>query len=312
MLITLSCGSRENCPSRHSWWNARARCRHAQVYVALITVLCVGPWLSIHGQVPTTTHPTADAALPDDPSSSSSRESGNRAAGIARTIGEDELHFIKAPFKKSAIKWDILVVGGTAAFVASDHDETILHNVPFDWRSTSHRISNDALYGISGIAGGIYLTGLLDKNEHAQEVGIRTAEATVDSVIMYGVLKVITARERPMTGTGEGRFFAGNWKNSSFPSGHSMFAWTIASSIAHQYHSIPLDILMYGLASTVSVTRVTAAQHFPSDVFVGTTFGYLIGRYVAHKQEDGFPIRRGSKLQKMSDAVLEHVSIGSN
>ncbi|HMD21032.1 MAG TPA: phosphatase PAP2 family protein, partial [Alloacidobacterium sp.] len=30
----------------------------------------------------------------------------------------------------------------------------------------------------------------------------------------------------------------------------------------------------------VSVSRVLARQHFPSDVIVGSTFGYLIGDYV--------------------------------
>ena len=48
-----------------------------------------------------------------------------------------------------------------------------------------------------------------------------------------------------------------------------MFTWTIASTIAHQYHSVPLQILLYGIATTVSTTRVTAGQHSPSDVLVG-------------------------------------------
>ena len=88
-----------------------------------------------------------------------------------------------------------------------------------------------------------------------------------------------------------------------------MFTWTIASAVAHQYHSIPLDLAMYGLASTVTVTRVTAGQHFPSDVFVGSILGYLIGDYVAHKAEDVGPIR-ASKVQRVRNALLEHVDIG--
>ena len=90
-----------------------------------------------------------------------------------------------------------------------------------------------------------------------------------------------------------------------------MFTWTIASSVAHRYHSVPLDILLYGLASTVSVTRVTSAQHFPSDVFVGTTLGYLIGSYVAHKPASDFPIRGKSKFRQMPAAILQHVTIGA-
>lgn len=235
---------------------------------------------------------------------------GERLGGIGRTIGQDEWHFVKAPFSKKAIPWDILVVGGTVALAATDADETILHDVPAGWHQSGHDISNGALFGTVAIASGIYLTGLVTKNESAQETGIRTAEATVDSVILYGALKVITARQRPFTGIGEGKFFAGNWKNSSFPSGHSMFTWTIASTIAHRYHSVPLDILMYGLATTVSTTRVTAGLHFPSDVLVGSVCGYFIGAYVAHKPENGFPIRSQSKFRRVENAVLTHVSIG--
>ncbi len=227
---------------------------------------------------------------------------------IGRTIGEDELHIIKAPFQKDAIVWDVLVIGSTAALAGTDADERVLQDVPVSWHQTNRDISNATTFGTAAVAGGIYLTGLLTRNEHEQEVGIRTAESTVDSVILYGALKAILQRQRPYTGPGEGKFFSGNWTNGSFPSGHAMFTWTIASTIAHQYHSLPLDFLLYGMASTVSVTRVTAGEHFPSDVLVGSIFGYLIGDYVAHKQESGFPIRE-SKFAHARDAVLEHVTI---
>ena len=228
--------------------------------------------------------------------------------GIGRTVGQDEWHFIKAPFKRSALKWDLLMVGATATLVTQD--EKVLHQVPASWHPTSHDISNGCIYGTAAMAGGIYFTGLINKSKYAQETGIRTAEATVDSVIMYGVLKVITERQRPYTGAGEGRFFAGNWKNSSFPSGHSMFAWTIASTLAHRYHSVPFDLLLYSVATAESVTRVTAGQHFPSDVLVGSVFGYLIGDYVAQKPESGFPIRGGSRFRRIPYAILKHVSFG--
>lgn len=247
-------------------------------------------------------------ALPDAPSSSSpASESFIGALGNAgKTIGQDEWHLVKAPFHKKALVWDGLFLAATGVLIAND--ESVLYQEPVAWHSTSRNISDGALYGASAIAGGIYLTGLFTKNEHSQEVGIRTAEATVDSVILYGAMKAIFQRQRPYSGPGEGKFFAGNWTNGSFPSGHAMFTWTLASTVAHQYHSIPLDLALYGLASTVTVTRVTAGQHFPSDVFVGSILGYLIGDYVAHKAENVGPIR-ASKVQRARNALLEHVDI---
>jgi membrane-associated phospholipid phosphatase len=249
---------------------------------------------------------SAGAAQPDP-----SESFDNTAIKIGRTIADDELHILKAPFEKDAIVLDFVVLGSTAALAATDADERIAQDVPISWHQTNRDISNAMTFGSAAIAGGIYLTGLLTKNEHEQEVGLRTAESTVDSVILYAALKAILQRQRPYTGPGEGKFFSGNWSNGSFPSGHAMFTWTIAATVAHQYHSLPLDLLLYGMASTVSVTRVTAGQHFPSDVIVGSVLGYLIGNYVSHKPGSGLPIPiRESKFVRVRDAVLEHVAIG--
>lgn len=260
--------------------------------------------------IPGITAESSSRLLPDTQSQTADSESfDNTWMKIGKTIGEDELHFLKAPFAASAIKWDILLVGSTVALAASDADEQLLHQIPASWHQTSLNISDGALYGSSAIVGGIYLAGLITKNEQEQEVGVRTAESVVDSVILYGAMKAVFARQRPYTGPGEGKFFAGNWTSGSFPSGHAMFTWTIASTVAHQYHSLPLDLLMYGLAGTVSTTRITAGQHFPSDVLVGSVLGYFVGDYVAHKRENVFHTR-GSKFQRARNAVLEHVDIG--
>lgn len=306
-------------------WNSRLVWFRVQACGALVaTLLLTGGYAAAQISSDTTTTASADtpasvtadakatstdANLPDAPSASNSYS--NSLAGslgnAVRVIGQDEWHFVKAPFHKKALIWDGLFLGATGVLIAND--ESVLYQVPVSWHSTSRDISDYCTYGTAAVAGGIYFTGLITKNEQAQEVGIRTAEATADSVIMYGIAKAIFQRQRPYSGVGEGNFFAGNWTNGSFPSGHAMFTWTIASAVANQYHSIPLDILLYGAAGTVSVTRVTAGQHFPSDVFVGSIVGFLIGHYVAHKPESGFPIRSEGRLDRVRNAVLQHVTI---
>ena len=198
-----------------------------------------------------------------------------------RTIGEDELHIIKAPFSVSAIKWDAMFLGATGILIAND--ESVLHQVSPSWHSTSLNISNAGVYGLGAAAGGIFVTGLITHNEHATDTGIRSAEASVDSVILYAALKAVLARQRPYTGQGEGKFFSGNWTAGSFPSGHATFAWTLAAVMAHEYPNWPMRLLLYGAATAVSTTRVTGGVHFPSDVFAGSVIGYGVGTYVAHK-----------------------------
>jgi membrane-associated phospholipid phosphatase len=43
------------------------------------------------------------------------------------------------------------------------------------------------------------------------------------------------------------------------------------------------EIGIYTLATGVSLTRVLGQQHFPSDVLVGSAFGWMIGHYVYKK-----------------------------
>ena len=159
----------------------------------------------------------------------------------------------------------------------------------------------------------IFVTGLVTDNTHAKDTGVATARAAIDSVIMFAAMKAIFQRQRPFSGGAEGKFFSGNWNNGSFPSGHAMFDWTIASVIAHEYPRWEVAAAMYSLALFGSGSRVTAGVHFPSDVVVGSTLGFLVGRYVA-KQDNHLPgdapAHPHSKILRVEDAVLSHVTVG--
>src|SRR5208282_4900265 len=67
---------------------------------------------------------------------------------------------------------------------------------------------------------------------------------------------------------------------SSFPSEHSAIAWSVASVVAHEYPGTLTKIAAYGLASAVTITRVTGKQHFSSDVVVGSALGWYFARQV--------------------------------
>lgn len=253
--------------------------------------------------------------LPDAPSASRSRESESESlvggvGTVVKTIGLDEWHIIKAPFQKKALVWDAVVIGATGVLIAND--ESVAHQVQPQWHDTSINVSSATVYATAATAGGIYVTGLFTHSDHAQETGIRSAEAAIDSALLYGAMKAITARQRPYMGNGDGKFFSGNWSSGSFPSGHSAMAWTLASVVAHEYPSWPVRILMYGLATTASTARVTAGVHFPADVFAGGVMGYLIGDYVASKPSAKKPstAQSHSRIRRMPEAVLQHIVAG--
>jgi membrane-associated phospholipid phosphatase len=135
-------------------------------------------------------------------------------------------------------------------------------------------------YGVSGVAATFYLIGRAKHDDRARETGLLGAEALIDSAIVVTALKEITQRGRPLTGKDRSEFFDGG---SSFPSGHAIEAWSLATVIANEYHDHRLvQISAYGIASAVSLARFTGQKHYLSDVLVGSAMGYGIGRYVYH------------------------------
>ncbi len=258
--------------------------------------------------------PAIKAALPDAPFDSQAVESTSFGAELGRgalTVGKDELTFLRAPFQKKNLKWDIAIGAATAALISTD--VTVLHQVNPAWHDSSINISNAMVYSTAASAGGIFLTGLITDNTRAKDTGVAAARGAIDSAILYSALKLVFARERPYSARGDGSFFSGNFSSGSFPSGHSTLTWTLASVIAHEYPKWPVALLMYSMATATSTTRVTGGVHFPSDVVVGGVFGYLIGSYVA-KQDNHLPgdvpVHSKSRMIRVEDAVLSHVSLG--
>src|SRR5579863_1384818 len=149
--------------------------------------------------------------------------------------------------------------------------------------SRSKSISDYTTFSLIGAAAGAYVLGHLTHNDHLRETGFLAGEAGLNSFLTAYAFKEITQRPRPYEGNGHGSFFQGG---GSFPSEHSAAAWSVASVIAHEYPGTMTQIAAYGLASLVTVTRVTAKQHFPSDAFVGSVLGWYFGRQVYRAHHD--------------------------
>ena len=140
-------------------------------------------------------------------------------------------------------------------------------------------------YGIAAMiagAGSLYLRGATTNDDHSRETGLLAGEAAVNSTIVAEMMKLAFQRPRP-NAQNAGDFGAGG---ASFPSEHALAAWSIASVIAQEYPGPLTKLLAYGAASGISLARVAAREHFPSDVVVGSALGYLIGHYVYRAHHD--------------------------
>ena len=114
-------------------------------------------------------------------------------------------------------------------------------------------------------------------------------EAVADAEILTTVMKHFGRRLRPSDippyGDFDDTWFRAHETLSggqaSFPSGHTIAAFAVAAVFADRYRNhrwVPW--VAYGLAGLVGFSRITLSAHFPSDVFAGATFGYLINHYI--------------------------------
>jgi membrane-associated phospholipid phosphatase len=212
------------------------------------------------------------------------------ATKLVANILLDQKEIWLSPFhmRKQDSKWWVGFGAVTAALIATDHKtSTALENSPaqVSWGNGLSQIG--AAYTLIPITAGFYGVGVWANNAQARETGVLGAEALLDSLIVVSVLKPIAGRVRPDSTTGErGQFFDGG---DSFPSGHAIEAWALASVIAHEYKHgggefVPY--VAYGLATVVSAARFTAQKHYASDIVAGAAMGWFIGRYVYQTHED--------------------------
>jgi len=202
---------------------------------------------------------------------------------FVRHIVGDQKQFWTAPARLQVknLKWVVPFTAVTGAFIASDSWWS--RQVPASHVSTSKTISDYTVYSFIALGGSSFLFGHMTHNDHLSESGLLAGEAAIDATGVAYVFKEMTQRERPYQGNGNGSFFTGG---TSFPSEHSAIVWSVASVWAHEYPGWFSQMAAYGLATTVSATRVTAKQHFPSDVIIGSALGWYFGRQVYRAHHD--------------------------
>jgi membrane-associated phospholipid phosphatase len=195
-------------------------------------------------------------------------------------IALDQKDIFTSPFKvnrHNALEW-LLPIAATGALIASDtHIANAFENSGGQVR-WGGRISNiGASYTLIPIVAGSYVYGAWRDNPKGREIGVLGTESLLDSLIVAGVLKEVFRRNRPDE-KNAGDFWGGG---TSFPSGHAIQIWTIASLLDHEFkHQKIVGITAYSLAGIVSAARIAAQKHFASDVVAGGTMGWFIGRYV--------------------------------
>lgn len=214
------------------------------------------------------------------------------AAGFPGEVLRSAGRVVSSPARIS--KADLPAIGGLAAggLVLYSLDGQIRHAFHRSRSKLNDEISEQAeKLGNGGYDAAIVAAygglGLLLKDAGMQDTALLAAESFLAANAAGTLLKYSAGRARPYAEDGKRRFTPFRFKTArtSFPSGHTVSAFSLASVFAARSGSRAVKILAYSLASSVALQRVYADKHWASDTLAGAALGTAVGRWVAAKKK---------------------------
>lgn len=144
------------------------------------------------------------------------------------------------------------------------------------------------------LTGGVYLTGLLTKDVKLRRTGVLLIASASSAGLLQQILKSVVGRARPIGNLGKDTFdpFNSNRIFHSFPSGHTILAFTNAYAIAKQFKNPWTKAGIYTLGLIPGISRIWDGQHWLSDVAFGVAISIFtvesIDRYLDSKYEEKY------------------------
>jgi membrane-associated phospholipid phosphatase len=138
--------------------------------------------------------------------------------------------------------------------------------------------------------GGVYFAGLFTKDEKLRRTGVLLIASATSAGLLQQVTKSLIGRARPVGGKTKDTFDPFNPSRNfhSFPSGHTILAFTNAYAIAKQFKNPWTKAGIYTVGLIPGVSRIWDGQHWLTDVVLGVAISiftvesidrYLDGRY---------------------------------
>ena len=184
----------------------------------------------------------------------------------------------------------LAVAGGTAALMPLDRLEPryFRSNTSFD-RFNAILSGRNTSIAAAVIPASLLIVGVFRGDAYARNTALLAAEAVIDAEMVTSVMKNISHRLRPAA-VPTNQLGTSTWFRDkgvtlggagSFPSGHTIAAFSVATVFSHRYrHHRWVPYISYGLAGLVGFSRISLLSHFSSDVLMGAALGYSISRFV--------------------------------
>jgi membrane-associated phospholipid phosphatase len=133
----------------------------------------------------------------------------------------------------------------------------------------------------AGLSAAIYAGGLIGHNKELRITGKVLGESLIAAGLVTTLIKFLSGRSRPYKNNGQWFFKPFSVDNDflSFPSGHTIVAFTTSTVLAERIDNIYATIGLYTLAGFSAYQRIYSDNHWLSDTFVSAVLGILIGKY---------------------------------
>jgi hypothetical protein len=162
-----------------------------------------------------------------------------------------------------------------------------------------------ALYGggnLAPVAGAAYVVGIITKKQGVRDAILGCGATWLsNNMLRHQILYRFIGRERPDSTRGNdpnwpeaepgdqynfelNDFDGAPWGMHSFPGGHIANILGCASFFSHRFKWGLVEPALYAVAGAVLVARTADRAHWASDEWVGSVFGFAIGKEIAHQQ----------------------------
>jgi len=184
----------------------------------------------------------------------------------------------RAAIRPRNLIWELPILAATGVMIAKVDRPANQRIQSVSLQQTASLWSNVGLGMELGSGALGYGVGCGHHHSYLRDTGFKALAAMGAAGTVDLGLKLAFDREFPTTGNGAGKFWSGG---RSFPSGHAATSFAFAAVVAHRYpHNRWLKWSAYALATGVSLSRYPAKKHFPSDILMGATLGYVTGAYL--------------------------------
>ena len=138
------------------------------------------------------------------------------------------------------------------------------------------------------LSAGLFTTGLLSKSTKIENTGRILFEGLLVSGALVQVIKIVSGRSRPFLNEGPFmfNFFETDFDHTSFPSGHTVVAFTTSSVLAATIKNTYASIALYSLAGLTAYQRIYSNNHWFSDTVLAAIIGTVVGNTLVKINED--------------------------